>query len=74
MKTILKFLFVVAFIGMSAGCRKDEVLQDQPDPIFKKAVKAMVQPCTATDVSIKAEADWQNINEALQNAGPGETV
>ncbi len=72
---LFKFLFlIVTFVGFLAGCQKDELFPDQPDPMLKKAVKVMVQPCPSTDVSTKAETDWQNIKEALQNAGPGETV
>jgi hypothetical protein len=74
MKDLIKLLFLVACIGIFAGCEKDELLTDQSDPMLKKAVKVMVQPCTATDVLVKAETDWQNISDALQNAGPGETV
>ena len=74
MKTIFKLLFFVACIGIFAGCEKDELLTDQPDPMLKKAVKVMVKPCTATSVLEKAETDWQNITDALQNSGPGETV
>lgn len=74
MNSILKLLFFVACFGMVAGCEKDEIFRDQDDPMLKKVVKVMVQPCSSTDVLTKAETDWQNINEALQNAGPGETV
>ena len=74
MKTIYRLLFFAACIGMIFGCQKDELIPDQDNPILKKAVKVMVQPCSSTDVLIKAETDWQNISEALQNAGPGETV
>ena len=74
MKTIIKLLFFVACIGLFAGCEKDELIPDQNDPMLKKAVKVMVQPCSSADVLTKAETDWQNISEALQNAGPGETV
>jgi hypothetical protein len=31
-------------------------------------------PSSATDAYTKAQEDWQNIYDALQNAGPGETV
>ena len=74
MKAILKLLFLVACVGILAGCEKDELIPDQDDPILKKAVKVMVQPCPSTDVLTKAETDWQNINEALQNAQPNDVV
>ncbi|WP_297093740.1 right-handed parallel beta-helix repeat-containing protein [uncultured Draconibacterium sp.] len=74
MKSIIKLLFFAACIGLIASCEKDEMIPDQNDPILKKAVKLMVQPCSSADVLTKAETDWQNISEALQNAEPGTTV
>ncbi|WP_320112790.1 right-handed parallel beta-helix repeat-containing protein [Draconibacterium orientale] len=74
MKSIIKLLFFAACVGLFAGCEKDELIPDQNDPMLKKAVKVMVQPCSSADVLTKAETDWQNISEALQNAEPGTTV
>jgi len=74
MKAILRLLFFVICLGLLAGCEKDEMFPDQPDPMLKKAMKVKVMPCSSSDVLVKAETDWQNINEALQNADPGEVV
>ena len=56
-------------------CTKDEaLLTPDGENSLLKAAKTKVMPSTATDVLTKAEEDWQNINDALQNAGSGEVV
>jgi len=72
MKTIYKLLFFAVCMGMIWCCEKNEFFPDQPDPMLKKAMKVM--PCSSADVMVKAETDWMNISEALQNAAPGEVV
>ena len=71
MKSIIKLLFFAACIGLFAGCEKDEMIPDQNDPILKKAVKLMVQPCSSADVLTKAETDWQNISESIAKCRTG---
>jgi hypothetical protein len=73
MKTLVKLLFCVACMGLFAGCEKDNDFSQDEEAVLK-AAKVMVMPCSSTDVLTKAEADWNNINEALQNAGSGEVV
>ncbi len=56
-------------------CTKDEVLlTPDGENAQLKAAKTKVMPSTAPNVLDKAEEDWQNINDALQNAGSGEVV
>jgi len=55
------------------GCSKTDEFFEDSQPELKKA-KTIVMPSAATDVLVKAEEDWNNINEALQNAGSGEVV
>jgi len=73
MKTLSKVFFIALSFCIIMSCSKtDEFLDDSPQML--KSVKIEVMPSTATDALIKAEEDWQNINDALQNAGSGETV
>uniref|UniRef100_UPI003216CE38 hypothetical protein n=1 Tax=uncultured Draconibacterium sp. TaxID=1573823 RepID=UPI003216CE38 len=74
MKTLFKLLFIAACMGLFAGCEKEEVFSPEEYSEELKAAKIRVEPSTATDVLVKAEEDWYNINEALQNANPGEVV
>ena len=56
-------------------CTKDEaLLAPVGESSALKGANVMVMPSAETDVLLKAEEDWNNINAALQNAGPGETV
>ncbi|WP_340113193.1 hypothetical protein [Maribellus mangrovi] len=73
MKTLVRLCFILLSMSLLIGCSKtDEFLEDS-QPELKKA-KTNVMPSAATDVLVKAEEDWNNINEALQNAGSGEVV
>ena len=74
MKAIVELLFIVACIGLFAGCEKEKDFLPNEGLAELKAAKIMVMPCASTDVLTKAEADWANINEALQNSKQGETV
>jgi len=73
MKTLLKIFFLMAVISLVAGCDKtDEFFEDTQ--VELKKVKMKVMPSTASDVLVKAEEDWNSINDALQSAGSGEVV
>jgi len=74
MKTFIKLLFLVACIGVITGCQKDEDFFTEEIPPELKGAKLKVYPSTDSDILTKAQEDWDNINEALQNAGPGEIV
>ena len=71
MKTLVKLFFLVAVISLVAGCNKTDEFFEDTQPELKKA-KMKVMPSTSTDLPVKAEEDWNSINDALQNAGPGE--
>jgi len=73
MKKFVKLLFLVAAISLVAGCNKTDEFFEDTQPELKKA-KLKVMPSTSTDVLVKAEEDWNNINDALQNAGSGDVV
>lgn len=73
MKTLVKLFFFLACLGLVAACSEpDEVMADSPEMLKSAILK--VKPCSSSNVLTKAETDWQNINEALQNAKPGQTV
>lgn len=55
------------------GCAKDNAFFEDI-PAMLNAGKIKVMPSSASCVRAKAQEDWQNINDALQNAGPGELV
>ncbi len=80
MKTLKKLLIVVFCIGLCFACSEPDVFVDDTPAMLKaknakqKAGKIKVIPSAATNALIKAHEDWQNINEALQNAGSGEVV
>jgi len=56
------------------GCDNSDYLSIDDDINLKKAEKTKVMPSTANDVLVKAQEDWQNINDALQEAKSGEVV
>ena len=56
------------------GCQNSDYLSIDDDLVLEKAGNVKVMPSTAKDVLIKAQEDWQNINDALQNARSGEVV
>ena len=74
MKVLIKFLFVVACIALIAGCEKPDEFYPEEDFAELKGAKIKVQPSNETNVLDKAHEDWARINEALQNAKPGQTV
>lgn len=81
MKTLFDFpgvksiyYVVIIFSLFFMGCEQDNFLNDSGNPVGLKSEKVKVMPSTASDVLTKAEEDWQNINDALQNAGSGEVV
>ena len=80
MKTLKKLLIVVFCMGLCFACSEPDVLLDDTPELQKaknakqKSGKTKVIPSTAADALTKAQEDWQNINEALQNAGSGEVV
>lgn len=74
MKAIVELLVIVACLGFFAGCEKEKEFHSNEGLAELKAAKIMVMPFASTDVLTKAEADWANINEALQNSKQGETV
>ena len=72
---IKSIYFIVMVISLSLiGCEKEYFLDDSDNPSALKSEKIKVMPSTANDVLTKAGEDWQNINDALQGAGPGEVV
>ena len=73
MKELRKLIIALLLTGLCFACSEsDEFYEETADAL--KAAKVMVVPSSETDVLLKAQEDWNNINEALQNAGPGETV
>ena len=60
----------ILFALAAAACLAQPVIADDDGggQVFK------VFPSTATDPLTKAQQDWNEINNALQNAGPGDTV
>lgn len=80
MKNFKKLLIAIFCIGLCFACSEPDVLLDDTPAMLKagkakqKAGKIKVIPSTEIDALTKAQEDWRNINEALQNAGPGEVV
>ncbi|MGZ2370692.1 right-handed parallel beta-helix repeat-containing protein [Ancylomarina sp. YFZ004] len=75
MKTIRNYLFLIVGICLLTACSEtDELLNEDLSVNSLKNGIAKVMPSMATDVLVKAEEDWNNINDALQNANPGEVV
>ena len=66
---LLSFLLLLIL-----GCDNSDNLSINDDINLKTAWKAKVMPSTANDVLVKAQEDWQSINDALQDANPGEVV
>ncbi|WP_372950340.1 right-handed parallel beta-helix repeat-containing protein [Mariniphaga sp.] len=73
MKTLVRLFFIIAVISLVAACNKTDEFFEETQLELKKA-KIKVMPSMAADVLVKAEEDWNNINDALQNAGSGEIV
>lgn len=74
MKKIISLLIVVFCLSLITGCDKTEDFYPEEDYAEFKGAKIKVQPSNASDVLTKAQEDWQNINDALQNAKSGEVV
>lgn len=68
------FIFLVLALVCTTCTKDDAFLSPDGEEFLLKAAKTKVMPSTASDVLTKAEENWQNINDALQNAGSGETV
>ncbi len=68
------YFAVIVFSLSLIGCEQDSFLIEPDDLSVLKSGKTMVMPSMDSDVLTKAEEDWQNINDALQNAGSGERV
>ena len=66
---LLSFLLLLIL-----GCDNSDNLSINDDINLKTAWKAKVMPSTANDVLVKAQEDWQSINDALQDANPGEVL
>lgn len=73
MKILNKLLIVIFCMSLCFSCTEPDEFMDEPPVMLKKA-QIKVMPSTETDVLLKAEDDWKNISDALNNAGPGETV
>lgn len=73
MKTLNKILILVFCMSLCFSCTESDEFLEEP-PVMLKSALVKVMPSTETDVLVKAQEDWQNINDALQNASPGETV
>lgn len=72
MKTFNKLLILFFCMILCFSCSKEEFFE-KPQPELKSGI-LKVYPSSAADILVKAEEDWNNINEALQNAGQGQTV
>lgn len=69
------FVLLLSFLLLLIlGCDNSDYLSIDDDINLNKAKKVKVMPSTANDVLIKAQEDWQNINDALQDARSGEVV
>ncbi|MDX5585671.1 MAG: hypothetical protein QNK20_12310 [Aureibaculum sp.] len=56
------------------GCQNTDYLSIDDDLVLEKSGNAKVMPSKAKDVLIKAQEDWQSINNALQDAKSGEVI
>lgn len=74
MKTLLKLMFFVACMGVLLGCEKEKDMFVGEDTFELKAAKIKVQPSSKTNAREKAMEDWQNINQALEDAEKGAVV
>ena len=78
MRTHVKCLLIIFSVGLIMGCSKTEEFDVEPlvDLESRKAShnQQKVYPSGAVDVLIKADEDWNNINDALQQAKPGAVV
>jgi hypothetical protein len=72
------FLVILICSAFIIGCEEDSFFTETKtlDKIehSKSGKKIKVKPSYAVNPYIKAEEDWNNINDALQNAKPGEVV
>ena len=80
MKSLKKLSIVLFSMLLIFACSESDVFLDDTPELQKaknakqKSGKTKVIPSTATDALTKALEDWQNIDEALQNASSGEVV
>jgi len=71
----INYVLLLSFLLLLIpGCDNSDYLSIDDDLVLGKAGNPKVMPSTATDVLIKAQEDWQNINDALQDAKSGEVV
>lgn len=76
MKRYLGGLSFAAVALLVAGCQEETLLTpDDASPLLHRSDGTVfIGPSTAGDPLIKAQEDWDNINDALQNADPGDVV
>ncbi len=78
MKTQIKCFAILYSLALLVGCSEtneiDEVSIAAQKSMNMKNAHLKVYPSTAGDAFTKAEEDWLNISDALQNAGSGEVV
>lgn len=74
MKTLKTLLIIIFCISICFSCSEesDEFFEETPPEL--KSAKIKVYPSTNPIAIEKAEEDWNNINTALQSAGPGDVV
>jgi len=71
----INYVLLLSFLLLLIpGCDNSDYLSIDDDLVLKKGGKAKVMPSTAKDVLVKAQEDWQSINDALQDARSGEVV
>ena len=73
MKILDKLLIVIFWMSLCFSCTESDEFIDETPLMLKKA-HVKVMPSNLPTVLEKAKEDWGNISEALNNAGPGETV
>lgn len=73
MKILNRLLIVIFCMALFYSCSEPDEFLDEAPVMLKKAM-IKVQPSNEPNVQAKADEDWKNITDALQDAGPGETV
>lgn len=78
MKTQVKSLLIILSIDLMMGCSKTEEIDVKPildqESARSKNMHLKVLPSMSDDVLIKAEQDWNNINDALEQAQTGAVI
>jgi hypothetical protein len=75
----ISFVIVLFLAFLMSGCNSDSPLINTSDinsleENIISGEKSIINPSNDPDPLVKAQEDWDNINEALQNAGPGEVI